>query len=137
MRNAALYIDIGRVVYQFYRRRALQTTARLIRTGVLLPVWGSRCHYCGGPATVYEHRDYGQPEVVVPACDSCNHRLAPAALDLSIVLKELANGLTYEDLSCLQALVGDPDRESEALPSVQERSRAAETETLDTDPIIG
>ena len=46
--------------------------------GAMQPVAGQACADCNGPATEYEHRDYGKPLDVVPICRRCNIRRGPA-----------------------------------------------------------
>lgn len=62
------------------RRLVLDAVAR----GRLPAVDTLICVDCGGPATVYDHRDYAAPLDVQPVCDFCNRYRGPASLDAPI-----------------------------------------------------
>lgn len=46
---------------------------------------GQACVDCGGPAILYDHRDYLKPLEVEPVCDGCNKRRGPALTFLNNV----------------------------------------------------
>lgn len=63
----------------FWQRKAMSMVASAKRFGVLPELDGTiACHDCGRAATIYEHRDYGRPLDVVPACDQCNRNRGTA-----------------------------------------------------------
>jgi hypothetical protein len=83
---------IGEAVWDYYQSRCAAAVLAAVQDGRLQPVRTLRCHYCGAPATVYEHRDYLRPLGVLPACDPCNLSLGPAALDIETVILHIATG---------------------------------------------
>ncbi len=61
-------------------RAAVSRVVRMaIEAGVLPKIEGLSCHFCGGNAEHFEHRDYSKPLEVKPACRSCNFMRGPAA----------------------------------------------------------
>src|SRR3990167_4232704 len=80
---------IGRVVWDFYRRRALWRTGHQIRTGRLPRPETRRCVDCGTRASIYDHRDYFRPRLVAAVCHRCNMRRGPARLSLERVRDHL------------------------------------------------
>lgn len=54
------------------QRIARSLTHKAIRDGELPNPKNFTCTDCPRPATVYDHRDYGEPLKVEPVCQSCN-----------------------------------------------------------------
>lgn len=81
---------IGAAVRNYYRRYAASQVAQAIRAGEIARPETKPCAYCGGPALVYDHRDYHRPLDVVPSCDSCNHKAGPAVIDPVTVIDHIA-----------------------------------------------
>ena len=54
------------------RYAAVNAVAQAKYHGVLLNPVGMACVDCGGPALVYDHRDYSRPIDVEPVCRPCN-----------------------------------------------------------------
>lgn len=58
---------------RFWQQKAMAMVASAKRHGILPRLDGSiACVDCGGPACVYEHRDYSRPLDVEPVCATCN-----------------------------------------------------------------
>lgn len=89
------YEAIGRTVWAYYRKYAAAQVAAAIKYGELARPETKPCHYCGGWARIYEHRNYHEPLSVVPACDSCNHTQPPAHLDPVTVLDHVVHRVTF------------------------------------------
>ncbi len=53
---------------------------RAVRKGILPSPKGQPCVGCGKAASAYDHRDYRQPLIVQPVCDTCNFKLGPAKI---------------------------------------------------------
>lgn len=61
------------------RTPAHNAVASAIKRGALPRLDGSTaCKDCGGPAKVYDHREYGKPLEVDPVCIRCNNLRGPA-----------------------------------------------------------
>jgi len=72
---------MARWYYMDFLRGASEAQAAVsyaIGTGALLPPTSFRCVDCGGPASQYDHRDYGRPLDVIPVCRRDNLRRGPA-----------------------------------------------------------
>jgi hypothetical protein len=80
---------LGRAIWARSRKYALAQVANAVKYGELPRPETLPCAYCGGPASIYEHRSYHRHIDVVPACDSCNHKQPPAELDPRIVLDHI------------------------------------------------
>lgn len=60
------------------RAQAQSEVSRARRIGLLASPRDMACADCGGAATEYDHRDYGQPLLVEPTCRGCNARRGSA-----------------------------------------------------------
>jgi len=81
---------------QRFKQAAISAVARAIRDGRLTKAAGLACQYCGGVAAHWDHRDYGKPLDVAPACRRCNSLLPPGALPANI---RSLNVATYRRLA--------------------------------------
>jgi hypothetical protein len=63
---------------EIIKASAYQAVTKAILNGEL-PIINTRyCVDCGAFATKYDHRDYSQPLLVEPVCNSCNRKRGPA-----------------------------------------------------------
>ena len=69
--------ECGPLVVKLQGRAAYRVN-QAVRKGELPRPETLRCVDCGKRATIYEHRDYGKPLDVVPACMGCNCQRGPA-----------------------------------------------------------
>jgi hypothetical protein len=83
------YEAIGRAVWKYFQARAVQKVLMRKLRGELIDATTLMCADCSGPAALYEHRDYGKPDDVVPICRPCNIRRGPAFLDPAYVYARL------------------------------------------------
>lgn len=60
------------------RQAASRVVLDAIKAGAIPKASYLPCHYCGGTARDYEHRNYLLPLDVQPACRSCNLMRGPA-----------------------------------------------------------
>jgi len=59
-------VDEQREAYRVFRQAIMDGIVRRLPDGT------TKCVDCGAVATCWEHRDYREPTLVEPACDSCN-----------------------------------------------------------------
>lgn len=59
------------------QRAAHKAVRDAVKAGVLARASTQACCDCGRRASVYDHRDYAKPLVVVPVCRPCNYRRGP------------------------------------------------------------
>jgi hypothetical protein len=97
--------EAGRVTRERLREHAMAAVARAVRRGALksLRDGATPCVDCAGPATMYDHRDYRKPLLVVPVCRGCNQRRGYGLTgidDLREVTKHLYRVQRFTCLRC-------------------------------------
>ena len=64
--------------YRLAQRRAVTTTTKRVKGGLILKATAHKCVDCGKQASEYDHRDYDKPEQIEPVCASCNRKRGSA-----------------------------------------------------------
>lgn len=83
------YAEIGRFVYQRYRRAACRTARIAVKSGRVKAASEHKCADCDKRAEVYDHRNYDLPSLIVPVCHGCNMRRGMALLSLQRIDTDL------------------------------------------------
>ena len=97
------YAEIGRTVWNYYRKRASTLAMRAVKDGRLPRADSQQCADCGGAAAVYDHRNYCKPLDVSPVCDSCNYRRGPAELSPVVIVEHIRDSGYFPFESAKQA----------------------------------
>lgn len=84
-RSATQFCGPCKEAHKKHARIAIGEANKRIRRKEIPKASAFGCVDCSKPASVYDHRSYFEPFVVVPVCHSCNMKRGPA---LSVVVKE-------------------------------------------------
>jgi ribosomal protein S27E len=95
---------LGGPIYYYLRARAIAYTEKLVHAGKLprLKTSGVICADCPDLATMYDHRDYLRPDLVVPVCQTHNARRGPAKVDAWKLVDLLKGVLTVPNARALR-----------------------------------